>query len=779
MSKSKRGICMAKGGITQETPEQLLARIGAKYGVSSNAQPVAPAPTPAPAATMPAATPPTSGTGHGILSLLKNRGAQIDKAANYANGGLINNAAEYWADDNAQFEKTNPGFVDRVVRTVNPMTGFGSAMGAMHTASGNGDIPGMVMAGIGAIPAFGMLRTIPAAGAMKAAAAPSIGKSAAAMAGGAVVNAAADEYQGEKGKGYANGGIVKGKGTPTSDDVPVKINGADYNLSDTEVVLPSKTRQALGEMLGAKPGDVASANALVEKFIEQTNGKPPVQVEEGTNLAAGGLLDDEAIKQNYQNVTGISAPAPIPSPAANAPAGGMSFGQSPAPTIYGNGGLPADVVQRGIETMRGQLAKPAVPASPQSAPATPITSQGGIAARPWYAGTSTMDDRSGLEMERDRRSEASAAGVMNDPVKSALQFGVVGAAQSQAAKPAAAPANASPIAGQTEFKADPFGSTPDKLMAENSDGQFMTGKNGAAPDSSGGGFTQKGVSYNVNPSSQEGITKVTATGKNPLYTNIRPEDATAMLKNQMVGGDAASVQEGLDRYARANAITQSIIDKQPQGGIGILNDPNNVDAANAEKTARWRQDELLQAGKYGNRAAGEAIQANARVAGDQLHSATTQRGQDITSGITARGQDLAAQTAAKQLAVDSPLKDAQAQGILAQTDSARMLADIQKKALAGDAQAAASYRALTGKSAPASDRYMTVQGGEEIGPDGMTKIKRPGGVFDAQTQKFVPMDGGGQPKQQQAPASAVDFLKKNPAQAEAFKAKYGYLPEGM
>ena len=592
----------------------------------------------------------------------------------------------------------------------------------------------------------------------------------------------------DKASNYANGGIVKGKGTPTSDDVPVKINGADYNLSDTEVVLPSKTRQALGEMLGAKPGNVAQANALVENYIEQTNGKPPVQVEEGTNLAAGGLLDDEAIKQNYQNVTGISASAPIPSPAANAPAGGMSFGQSPAPTIYGNGGLPADVVQRGIETMRGQLAKPQAPSPASSgiAAASPVAA--GIQARPWYAGTDSRDERSGIEMERERRAQAMQAGVLNDPIKSALQYGVVGSSPviDQTKQAASAPINVSASSGF-----GPQGNFGQPIISDipaRNDAAFMTGKaqydetglnktGMATPDSSGGGFTQKGTSYNVNPSSQEGIAKITSTKTNPLYTNIRPEDAVSGLKNQMIGGNAADVQQGLDRHARANAITQSIIDKQTPGGIGILNDPNNVEAANAEKTARWRQDELLQAGKYGNRAAGDAIQANARMAGDQLQSATTMRGQDITGGITARGQDLAAQTAAKQLAVDSPLKDAQAQGILAQTDSAKMLADIQRKALAGDQQAAASYRALTGKTTQASDRYMTVQGGEEIGPDGMTKIKRPGGVFDAQTQKFVPMDGGQQ--QVQAPASALDYLKKNPNQSAAFKAKYGYLPEGF
>lgn len=665
MGKSKRGICMAEGGITQETPEQLMARMSAKYGVplSPPTTQQTPAKTPAPPPAQ--AAPQGIATLAGVAGIMANRKATIDKAANYANGG-----------------------------------------------------------------------------------------------------------------------IVKGKGTPTSDDVPVKINGADYNLSDTEVVLPSKTRQALGEMLGAKPGNVAQANSLVEKYIEQTNGKPPVQVEEGTNLAAGGLLDDEAIKQNYQNVTGISAPAPIPSPAANAPAGGMSFGQSPAPTIYGNGGLPADVVQRGIETMRGQLAKPQAPSPASSgiAAASPVAA--GIQARPWYAGTDSRDERSGIEMERERRAQAMQAGVLNDPIKSALQYGVVGSSPviDQTKQAASAPINVSASSGfgpQGNFGQPSISDIPAR-----NDAAFMTGKTQydetglnktgmATPDSSGGGFTQKGTSYNVNPSSQEGIAKITSTKTNPLYTNIRPEDAVAGLKNQMVGGDAADVQQGLDRHARANAITQSIIDKQTPGGIGILNDPNNVEAANAEKTARWRQDELLQAAKYGNRAAGDAIQANAKVAGDQLHSATTMRGQDITGGITARGQDITAQTEAKKLAVDSPLKDAQAQGIMAQTDSAKMLADIQRKALAGDQQAAASYRALTGKTSPASDRYMTVQGGEEIGPDGMTKIKRPGGVFDAQTQKFVPMDGQ-QPAQQSVPKAGevrggYKFKGGNPADQNAWE----------
>ena len=637
MGKSKRGICMAEGGITQETPEQLMARMSAKYGVplspptTQQTQAKTPAPPPAQAA------PQGIATLAGVAGIMANRKATIDKASNYANGG-----------------------------------------------------------------------------------------------------------------------IVKGKGTPTSDDVPVKINGADYNLSDTEVVLPSKTRQALGEMLGAKPGNVAQANSLVEKYIEQTNGKPPVQVEEGTNLAAGGLLDDEAIKQNYQNVTGISAPAPIPSPAANAPAGGMSFGQSPAPTIYGNGGLPADVVQRGIETMRGQLAKPQAPSPASSgiAAASPVAA--GIQARPWYAGTDSRDERSGIEMERERRAQAMQAGVLNDPIKSALQYGVVGSSPviDQTKQAASAPINVSASSGfgpQGNFGQPSISDIPAR-----NDAAFMTGKaqydetglnktGMATPDSSGGGFTQKGVSYNVNPSSQEGITKITSTKTNPLYTNIRPEDAVAGLKNQMVGGDAANVQQGLDRHARANAITQSIIDKQTPGGIGMLNDPNNVEAANAEKTARWRQDDLI-AKAARNPAAGQVALASANGQNAMGVEEMRQQGDAARNAVAMRGQDIAL-ARADGSPEERQLKQAQAQGIMAQTESSKMLADIQKKALAGDAQAAASYRALTGKSgADYKDRYITLPNRKVYNDMGQIVGEESGGLFDAATGK--PVDSGaGQPKQ--------------------------------
>lgn len=75
-----------------------------------------------------------------------------------------------------------------------------------------------------------------------------------------------------KGLYMAEGGIVRGKGGPTDDMVPMRVNGVDVNLSNTEAVLPAKTVQALG------------GPEAVEGLIEQTNGKPPVK----SGLRAGG-----------------------------------------------------------------------------------------------------------------------------------------------------------------------------------------------------------------------------------------------------------------------------------------------------------------------------------------------------------------------------------------------------------------------------------------------------------------------------------------------------------
>lgn len=68
---------------------------------------------------------------------------------------------EYWQKDNAKFDATNPSIVARAARGLNPVTGFGSALGDMYTSAGKGSFAGMALATADALPMFGFgLKTI-------------------------------------------------------------------------------------------------------------------------------------------------------------------------------------------------------------------------------------------------------------------------------------------------------------------------------------------------------------------------------------------------------------------------------------------------------------------------------------------------------------------------------------------------------------------------------------------------------------------------------------------
>lgn len=72
-------------------------------------------------------------------------------------------AAEYWRKDNTSFEASSPTIGQRVLRSANPMTGFGfgPAMGAMQEAAYDGDKTGMALALLQAMPLFGNAKFLP------------------------------------------------------------------------------------------------------------------------------------------------------------------------------------------------------------------------------------------------------------------------------------------------------------------------------------------------------------------------------------------------------------------------------------------------------------------------------------------------------------------------------------------------------------------------------------------------------------------------------------------
>ena len=94
----------------------------------------------------------------GVSKFYKAQPSFMDTLAAYGKDNPLTRAGEYWANDNAEFEKTNPGFMARMGRSLDPRTNFGSAMGSMHSAASEGDAIGMATAGIGAVPLCGKLK---------------------------------------------------------------------------------------------------------------------------------------------------------------------------------------------------------------------------------------------------------------------------------------------------------------------------------------------------------------------------------------------------------------------------------------------------------------------------------------------------------------------------------------------------------------------------------------------------------------------------------------------
>lgn len=88
----------------------------------------------------------------------------LDTLASYARQTPFPAAGEYWARDNAEFEKTNPRVMDRVIRAINPMTMMGSAMGAMHDGANKGSKEEMLLAALQAWPALASLKGVAVAG---------------------------------------------------------------------------------------------------------------------------------------------------------------------------------------------------------------------------------------------------------------------------------------------------------------------------------------------------------------------------------------------------------------------------------------------------------------------------------------------------------------------------------------------------------------------------------------------------------------------------------------
>lgn len=556
----------------------------------------------------------------------------------------------------------------------------------------------------------------------------------------------------DKSAGYANGGKIKGIGTPTSDSIPAKVQetGEQIKVSTTERIL-SADQDAMLESMARKSGFDS-----LDAMLEAGTGKPVgPTIKGGKKAAAGGWnIDnnpDEYAKAMQEQVLGRTAQINAPS---------FSVGAGQAPTIYDNGGLPT-----ATDRVSGSL-----PVAKQPA-ASPLVD--GI--RPWYAGASTADSRTGLEMERERRAGALSAGAIGDPVKSALQFGVIGGESAQPAIAKTSATTGSSVSGLPQASYSNEGRSVPSAVAKPGAGIVVDNE-----------FTQGGKSYTASPSSQQGIARVTAPGTSPLYTNIDPAQGVAGLKNQTIGQPADQESQGIARIANANKIRGEMIanrDKDiPAGGyapgilgngiLGTLPGGQSIEEWNRNvgvktqlgldpKSSAAYEDQAAknEIHRQGQELAGETSRQNAGLAAQ----AANNRDQ-----VTMRGQDLNAQNEAARIA-GNPLDNQTKQLSLTQAQRLGILQDsvLNGKTPEEQASAAAKIRALSGKQDREDRTVKPMEIADPNDPMGQRKIL----VRPNDDGTYTPM----QPHRTYAEFAQAYLSKKPGTKPEQMKADYEQL----
>lgn len=258
----------------------------------------------------------------------------------FADGGAVQEFSDsvggYWSSDNAQFEAGNPSTMQRVGRALNPLTGFGSAIGAMHDAAGQGDVAGMGLAAAQAIPVFGAMRAV--APTLKTAAGfvPSTGKTAAATVGSGAFGAAADQYTPSE-QSFADGGPVYSRidpdelgrnNTPQRNvnprPTPIYVDGQGTATR----VLPSQSRALVPagpvtgtdvattrqpSPAGAAPGGAAPGGASQADFHTNSRGETGRNFSPSSSRAvvpAGPVTGTSLVPVNQPAVGAPDAEAP-------------------------------------------------------------------------------------------------------------------------------------------------------------------------------------------------------------------------------------------------------------------------------------------------------------------------------------------------------------------------------------------------------------------------------------------------------------------------------------
>lgn len=552
----------------------------------------------------------------------------------------------------------------------------------------------------------------------------------------------------------AVGGPIKGKGTGTSDDVPIMASNGEFMIkAKAAKVIGPEVLEALNE-IADKPDEKDSKAESMREYGEGSESETHEAAEDSVEgmkcggavrkMAGGGYVAKEmATGVPHMEAAGYVDEAEKRAQLlAQIPTGGTGTGPTPQP----------DPTQSASGTELGRNLNNAINAIPAGTMARGIVSGGAKIADSLVAS------------ERVGQAAAGAVKAMPYAIPAAGAVGL-GIASSQSPAPQGTPAAAVQPAGALPRYSPAMDSQKSNLPVQGGDIPTPTDPVKAPPMLNG--QAGKDVGY--------GATRFDVPGKSPLFTNMT--DSAGMASNTALANRGAispenqgaldGIQARQDAGDRGRAV-KSQYDAEVAGAQAIN-----------EAGRRMNLEYDLKNGNAKEREAAKLIlQGIDSTEKDKRSNSLATRGQDITA--QAQAVQAGALRANQKLAQDKfgleQAKDSRDSTSASLDHKARQqLFDAQQEMLnAGDdpvKQKAAERKLMAlGNRQPQNDQYAYAPGGQVIDPTTGQTVTQAGVIFNKATGQTVQQ---GQQMKSAPPAKALEMLKANPKLAAEFDAKYG------
>lgn len=566
----------------------------------------------------------------------------------------------------------------------------------------------------------------------------------------------------EKEQGLANGGMVRGPGTGTSDSIKTELPSGAYVMpaDSTAAIGPENLQQMAGKPRGFSPGGkknpVALSNgenvlqpeqvhAIGVQALDQMKGATHTpaaglgfspeqpQVREGrTFLAVGGVNDPEEAerlrRQTAMYVQGAQAAAtarPPEIPAASPVA---------APPQQGEYGRQMSALGGALADGAAWLGKTVVSAPGygfSSAPAQPMNQTAATAIAP-------------------RATTVPTPGTAANPTDIRLANGA------QVTQP-----EPQPMGDRVATQAQSMAQSPQATQI--APGVFRNGNSYGDSPAAAAGFAPAGAQpTQQNMQAAENLAATSARGFSPASAPAPAGVAAPVVRN--------STNDWQARKDLQNLATSA---------ASITNNGGRFDDTKGNNAAQdlFKTGLATDAAARGAQATGDvaAMQANAGLQREQVQQAGGIQREQIqqtgASGRAAAGFNVDRERLGidrSRVASENTARDVTTQGAQQLQQLRNVLLD-PKATPEQRKQAEASLRAVSGK-AEEQNRYTVVPGGQEVSPQGVA-FTRPSQVIDNRTGQFV-QQGAAQPAQQAAPVTGQVYTDAKGNRAKWDGTKY-------